>query len=70
MKCPHCENETMIKVGTSDGVPFFACHTENCKSYAQAFVMTEDFGFVRYDKLIQKLVEVINNEDNPNTSQN
>lgn len=57
--CPTCKQTTMIKIAEYHSQNLYSCHNENCSDYGELFVIGID-DFIKIDKLVEKLMDVIN----------
>ena len=54
LKCPDCNNDTVIQVAEQSGQKFYSCYSEDCNNYAQMLLDVGDEGdhqFIRFDDM-------------------
>lgn len=67
MYCKKCGNISIIKVATSDGIIFYSCITEKCEDEAMLLLDIGDGEFVRYNKIYETFMKVVNSDETNKT---
>ena len=68
-KCTECNNDSLIEVGHSDGIPFYSCFNEDCLWYAILKVRLENGTFIHHNTLLDALLKTVKEDEQNNISE-